>query len=179
VNGDGFADVVVGAPEYDAPRADEGAAYVFYGSDQGLSPAADWWATGPHIVSGFGRSVAAAGDVNIDGFDDVIVGVPNYKHDEPAEGGAFVYLGAASTPCRIPAWVVEGDKADAWLGRAVATAGDVNHDGYADIIVGAPNYRVQTELRGQARAYYDSSDLVPCLSTFLPYVLKDLAEGSR
>jgi len=179
VNGDGYADVVVGAPEYDAPQDDEGAAYIFYGSDQGLSPAAGWWVAGPHTMSRFGRAVAAAGDVNNDGLDDVIVGVPNYKHDEPAEGGGFVYLGAASRPCRIPAWVVEGNKADAWLGSAVATAGDVNGDGYADIIVGAPNYRVQTELRGQALAYHGSSDLVPCFSTFLPCVLKDLAGGAR
>jgi len=179
VNGDGYADVVVGAPEYDAPQDDEGAAYIFYGSDQGLSPAAGWWVAGPHTMSRFGRAVAAAGDVNNDGLDDVIVGVPNYKHDEPAEGGGFVYLGAASRPCRIPAWVVEGNKADAWLGSSVATAGDVNGDGYADIIVGAPNYRVQTELRGQALAYHGSSDLVPCFSTFLPCVLKDLAGGAR
>jgi hypothetical protein len=55
----------------------------------------------------------------------------------------------------------------------------VNHDDDADIIVGAPNYRVQTELRGQALAYYGSRDLVPCFSTFLPYVLKDLVGGSR
>jgi hypothetical protein len=123
--------------------------------------------------------VAAAGDVNGDDFDDVIVGVPNYKHDEPAEGGAFVYLGADTGLGETPGWVVEGNKADAYLGSAVATAGDVNDDGYADILVGAPNFRKDKVYHGRAFAYHGSSDLAPQFSTFLPCVLKDLPEGSR
>jgi hypothetical protein len=182
VNDDVYADILVGAPEYDADQADqadEGAAFVFYGSDKGLSAAANWERTGPQAVSRFGAAVAAAGDVNGDDFDDVIVGVPNYKHDEPAEGGAFVYLGADTGLGETPGWVVEGNKADAYLGSAVATAGDVNDDGYADILVGAPNFRRDKVYHGRAFAYQGSSDLAPQFSTFLPCVLKDLPEGSR
>ena len=88
----------------------------------------------------FGQSVAPAGDVDGDGFSDVIVGSSSYDNGQADEGRAFVYLGSATGPSATAGWTLEGDDADGDLGSAVAGAGDVNGDGYADLLVGADRY---------------------------------------
>jgi hypothetical protein len=131
VNGDGIADIIVGAPGYNSPSSPaphEGRALVYLGSLLGPATIPVWTADGAQ--SGFGSAVATAGDVNGDGFDDIIVG-------EPDSGRAYVYLGSPSGPSAAPAWV---QQEPGRFGAAVASAGDVNHDGYADVIVGAPGY---------------------------------------
>ncbi|MDR9866073.1 integrin alpha, partial [Pseudomonas baetica] len=81
----------------------------------------------------FGWSVATAGDVNADGFSDVIVGSRHYNNPESREGRAFVWLGSAAglgpngTPVNAD-WSAESNQANAWYASAVATAGDVNGD---------------------------------------------------
>ncbi|MEM7413107.1 MAG: integrin alpha [Myxococcota bacterium] len=150
VNGDGFADVIVGAQSYDAgPGNDnEGRAFLFHGSSpkipNGSVGAADTTFSSGQATSSFGASVAAAGDVNGDGFPDVVIGSPRYDNGETDEGVAFVYLGSATgiasgDVSTAAAWI-ESDQAGAELGWAVASAGDVNHDGFADLVVGAPEY---------------------------------------
>jgi hypothetical protein len=74
VNGDGYADVIVGAPYYDNGETDEGRAYVYHGSSSGLSATANWTAESNQASAYFGYSVSTAGDVNGDGYADVIVG---------------------------------------------------------------------------------------------------------
>ena len=139
VNGDGFGDVIVGAPYYDNGQTDEGAAFVYHGSPTGLNVASNWMAEGDQADALFGWSVATAGDVNGDGYADVIVGADNYQNGEINEGRAFVYHGSASGLSAAPEWTAEGNQTSASFGRAVATAGDVNGDGYSDVIVGAVN----------------------------------------
>ena len=94
VNGDGYADVIVGAPRYDNGQTDEGRAYVYYGSAGGLSGSPGWTAESDQAGAFFGDSVATAGDVNGDGYADVIVGAPYYDNGQTGEGMAFVYYGA-------------------------------------------------------------------------------------
>ncbi len=102
------------------------------------SPA--WTAESDQVGARFGISVATAGDVNGDGYADVIVGAPEYDNGVTNEGRAYVYLGDASGLATSPAWTAESRQAGSYFGGCVATAGDVNGDGYADVIVGASGY---------------------------------------
>ncbi len=134
VNGDGYGDVIVGAPL----TGSSGKAYVWHGGPFGPSSGpADWSASFGTAGAWFGASVAGAGDVNGDGYADVIIGAPNDENDQTDEGRAYLFLGSAAGLAAAPAWVVEGDQAGARLGISVASAGDVNRDGYSDVIVGA------------------------------------------
>jgi hypothetical protein len=157
VNGDGFADVIVGAPESDDLDVDEGRAYFYLGSASGLSTTPVWVPEGDQAGAKYGVSVATAGDVNGDGFADVLVGADGFSNGEAGEGRAFLYLGSAAGPLAVPAWTVEGNQAGAQLGRSVASAGDVDGDAYADVLVGAPSFDdgdVIVVDRGIAFLYY-------------------------
>ena len=119
-----------------APGASE-RALVYLGSPSGLGTSPAWTASADQDAN-FGIAVASAGDVNGDGFSDIIVGAPAYDNTQTGQGRAFLYLGSPSGPGTAPAWMAEGDGARAQLGSSVATAGDVNGDGYSDVIIGAP-----------------------------------------
>ncbi len=94
-----------------------------------------------------GRSVAGAGDVNGDGFADVMIGAPNA--DPPSQSGAgssYVVFGKASgftsainlsTLNGSNGFRLDGVVAGDYSGRSVAGAGDVNGDGFADVMIGA------------------------------------------
>jgi len=141
VNGDGYDDVIVGA-YYD--NSGTGKTYVWHGSASGLSPGtdagdADWSIAGEGSSDFFGYSVASAGNVNGDGYDDIIVGA---YHDSSQTGKAYVWQGSASglssgTNASDADWSIAGEGSNDYFGYRVASAGDVNGNGYDDIIVGA------------------------------------------
>jgi len=99
-----------------------------------------WTAESDSVGAHFGASVSTAGDVNGDGFDDVIVGAPHYDGGQAAEGAVFVYHGSASGLSTTPNWTAESNQTDAWFGVSVSTAGKVNNDAFDDVIVGAQQY---------------------------------------
>jgi hypothetical protein len=157
VNGDGYADVLVGVPVYDSGETDEGRAYLYLGSAGGPGPTADWIAESDQTNAAFGRAVSTAGDVNGDGYADVLVGADAYDGGETEEGRAYVYHGSASGLAAVAAWTADSDQYLAYLGSSVSTAGDVNGDGYADVIVGAYWYDNGEGNEGRAYVYHGSA----------------------
>ena len=156
VNGDGYADVIVGAYCYDNGESDEGRAYVYHGSVTGLGAAAAWTAESNQASAYFGVSVSGAGDVNGDGYADVIVGAYRYDNGESDEGRAYVYHGSVTGLGAAAAWTAESNQASAYFGNSVSGAGDVNGDGYADVIVGAYYYDNGETDEGRAYVYHGS-----------------------
>ncbi len=140
VNGDGYSDVMVGAPYHDNLGVDKGTAYLFLGTAAGLSSSPSWAVAGDRNNAHFGFCVSGAGDVNGDGYSDVVVGAEAYTDEEITEGAAYLYLGGPSGLSITPAWIKEGNANYASFGWSVSSAGDVNGDGYSDVIVGAPGY---------------------------------------
>jgi hypothetical protein len=139
VNGDGFADLVVGAPlASPGGRAEAGTVSVFLGGASGLATSAHRVLEGRAAGDKFGSSVASAGDVNSDGFADLIVGGPGA---DPAgrmnAGAASVFLGEATGVASVAHRVLEGSDGGGYFGVSVASAGDVNGDGFSDVVVGA------------------------------------------
>ncbi len=154
VNGDGFGDLIIGAPGADPNGDKSGSSYVVFGKASGFSAALDL--SGLNGNNGFrldgakddvsGRSVSSAGDVNGDGFDDVIVGAAK---DEPdhfyGAGASYVIFGQASGFAATldlssldggNGFRLDGGAYDD-SGSSVSGAGDVNGDGFDDVIISA------------------------------------------
>jgi hypothetical protein len=153
VNGDGFADVILGAYGETTSVAAAGRVYVFHGGPLGLASTPARSLPGTQASARFGWAVAGAGDINGDGYADVVVGAPYATQTLLNEGSASVFLGSASGVQDTAAWVAYGGEASALLGSAVATAGDVNGDGFADIAVGNPNHAGTYSFEGEVRIY--------------------------
>ena len=162
VNGDGYSDVIIGASFYNGPTTgitNEGAAYIYHGSATGLAASPNIRLLGSQSLSDFGYSVAGAGDVNGDGFSDVIIGADLYDSPSLVDvGRAYVYYGSVTGIPSSAGNIFDCDQTDAYFGYSVAGAGDVNGDGYNDVIVGAYRYNdgaIANE--GRAFVYHGSA----------------------
>jgi hypothetical protein len=171
VNGDGLADLIVGAPFGDpAARADAGRSYVVFGStaNSPINLSAIAAGVGGFVINGqiagdqSGNSVASAGDVNGDGLADLIIGA--YRADPAAGGDAgrtYVVFGKASTDAinlssiagGSGGFMINGQCANESIGNSVASAGDVNGDGLADLIVGAYRSDLNNTVLDIGRSY--------------------------
>ena len=167
VNGDGFDDMIVGAPGQDGSGTDSGAAYLIYGGLNGVlnsnSPASEFDLSSLDGSNGFsihatgtketGTAVSSIGDINSDGYGDLIVSAPASDTGSGAEtGSAFVILGGVNGVRGLNSvqadfnlsdltgsngFRIDGLDTGDQIGLSVSGAGDVNGDGYDDFIFGS------------------------------------------
>jgi hypothetical protein len=156
VNDDGYPDMIVGASNEDGGThpEDAGRAYVF-GGGTGATPPLLYTFVSPNqeVDGAFGICVSGAGDVNNDGYADVIVGA---YYEDPGSGPtnagrAYVFSGA--TGDTLYELVSPNEEAHGHFGAGVSGAGDVNNDGHADVIVGAPDEDPPGSPTNAGRAY--------------------------
>jgi hypothetical protein len=160
-NGDGHADVLVGAPAATVNTLEEaGAAYLFPGATEGLLEEPAWMAQGEYEDAIFGWGLAFAGDVNADSFDDALVGERAAGSDTIREGAASLYLGSSTGLNSEPEWREQGGGAYADFGIRLAGLGDTNGDGYDDFAIGADWYTLDGE-SGAAVFIYEGADSWP------------------
>jgi hypothetical protein len=147
VNGDHFDDFLSGDPFASSTQTNEGRVLLWYGGPNGPAAGASWQIFGGQAGGQLGVSVARAGDVNGDGYGDVIVGADTYN----STGAAWVYYMPPSSG--IPPTPLFGPSVGSHFGNPVASAGDVNGDGYGDVIVGAPYDDTPATDAGRAFVY--------------------------
>lgn len=157
-NGDGFADIVVGA-KFSSERALLGGrAYLYFGgAGDRFDGVADATLSDASARDNFGFSVSSAGDINGDGYSDVVVGAPGNDAAGSDAGRAYVYLGGPKPPFDAAVLVFSGEAAEDSFGTAVNTAGDFNGDGYADVVVAAQRARQSSTVDCRAYLFLGSS----------------------
>lgn len=137
VDGDGVPDVVTSAPTSNAGGENAGRIYVYSTKSGKLL-----WTADGHAKDQLGTGLEAAGDTNGDGIPDVVA-------SGPGGGYANVYSGRDGKVLLT----LRAEKVDDQFGRHASGVGDVNHDGFADVIVGAPNNGAAGDGAGRAYVY--------------------------
>ncbi len=186
VNGDGFDDILIGAYARDTAGGEAaGAAYLVFGSADGHPDGLDlgdldgsngFAMFGLSPMAGTGRAVAAAGDVNGDGFDDFVVGA-RYADPEGVGGAGEVYLiyGRAgpfdavldlSTLDGEEGCLLIGTRGEAYAGFSFGGPGDIDGDGFDDLVIGAPATPDGTSA-GTAFAVFGGSRFAPSLASLV------------
>ncbi len=168
VNGDGFDDLIAGAPGMDPNGNSSGSSYVVFGKSSGFDASIEvssldgtngFRLDGITAQDNSGMSVSGAGDVNGDGFDDVIVGAHGADPHGSYSGSSYVVFGKEtgfnasmnlSSLDGKNGLRVDGEAMDDSLGRSVSTAGDVNGDGFDDVIIGAAGADKQGDFSGSS-----------------------------
>ncbi len=174
VNGDGIDDVIIGARHADANGKSSGEAYVVFGSSEGFGASLDlssldgtngFSLQGVDVLDNSGGSVSAAGDINGDGLDDIIIGAasadPNGL-DRESQGESYVVFGSESFEASLALADLDGTNGFAltgidpfdFSGTSVSGAGDLNNDGFDDLVIGARGADPNGEFSGETYVIY-------------------------
>ena len=147
VNGDGYDDVLISALYDEEGHPGAGQTYLIFGKPAGWAmytnlSNADASFIGEAAQDYSGWSVAGAGDLNGDGFDDILIGTDNNDYGSSNAGQSYIIFGKSSgwsndTNLSQADASFIGEGLNDWSGNSVAGCGDVNGDGYDDILIGA------------------------------------------
>ena len=132
LNGDGFADLLVAAPQWSA-LGEPGVVYVYSGGQGGISAAPGQTILAPTVSMGFGRYVVGGDDWNGDGLPDVAIGDLE-QSGEQKRGVVRLYHGRRAVILLDPSVTFGPDDTQIAFGIAAAAAGDLDQDGYADLL---------------------------------------------
>lgn len=160
LNGDGFADLAIASSFHDSGGlTNNGRVLVYFGPlpNGGGDLVEDWYADGEATDDFFSFPVAAAGDVNADGYDDLLVGCNTCDVGGMSDAGrAYLYYGGASAPSSVP-WTYDGDQEGSGFTFGAMAGGDLNGDGYSDVVLGAPGYDGEEDNTGRVWAFLGSA----------------------
>lgn len=161
VNGDGLADLIVGAPLSEKSGSTAGRAYVWFGTGSEEipdSPSAEVRLGTTNDL--FGSSVSS-GDLNGDGAADVVIGSPQHNLGGKIPGSVFVFFGGESVNFSKPSKVLNGESTSFQdqFGRSVAVIEDINGDGKSELLVGAPQVVYEDKQLGKVYLYYGDDDI--------------------
>ena len=152
LNGDGYADLVVGGPGNIPSQSQGGIAMVFGDPSRSLQSRIS--VAGPQAFDFFGYAVSATSDLDGDGYDDLIVGAPL---TDDGLGAAYIFRGGPS-PSSTADVVVHGAVASSQFGRSLAWTGDFDGDGAPDTLIGAPAvYSSTAGVFGRAYLYWGAA----------------------
>lgn len=161
VNNDGHPDFAVGAPGYSQGGTNRGRVYIFFGGP-GLDATPDVILESPSTTSQFGYAIAAAGDFNGDGIDDLIVGAPFGDLNGLDAGEAYLFYGSSSTSALAASdLTLVGLLPRDRFGWSAHGAGNFFRDGRAAVVVGAPANDPTITRPGKAYVYRGSSSPSP------------------
>lgn len=171
-NNDGFDDILIGSPYYDGSADQSGVSFIMFGKSSGFS--ADFELNsidgtngigfyGQNIYDSSGKSVSSVGDINGDGFEDIIIAAPGANND----GSAYIVFGHDSTAFSFgfglasldgsDGFRVDGFGYDSKFGNSVSGAGDINGDGFDDLIIGVPYGNHKSDFYGPGNDYFGSN----------------------